>query len=243
MLGVPRYTGAEQNSSRPWYCNGPNWLNECCLLSPASHNLDAKMEYGQIAGNRAIDAKIKYCFQFMSPADVGKFVKRFASLPEVHDTRDERLHVFRELIIGAYLGSEGFQIEYARLIEEKTPDWTILGQGGDPIALIEVVTFHCGVGKTSDRLYTTVQGKFSVYKELADRCGLPYIVGIHVDFEHDVDESEISECLLHDEYGLFALYPEVSGAIFFVIMRASYPMTFHENPHAKRPFVIRSGIF
>jgi hypothetical protein len=201
------------------------------------------VNYGQIAGNRSIDAKIKRCFEFVSEADAEKFVKRFTSLPEVDDTKDERLHAFRELIIGAYLVSEGFCVEHARPIEDKTPDWSILSGAGEPIAFFEVVTFHRGIGPTADRLYTTIQGKFSTYKDLADRHAISYIVGIHVDFEHSVDESEISDCLFHADYGLFSLYPEVSSAIFFVIMRASYLITYYANPHTKRPFVIRSGIF
>jgi hypothetical protein len=201
------------------------------------------MPYGQIAGNSSIDAKIKRCFEFVSEEDARKFILRFASLPEVDDTVDERLHAFRELIIGAYLVTQRFPVEHSRLIEDKTPDWSILGDAGEVKAIVEVVTFHRGAAKTADRLYATIQGKFSTYKGLADRNAIPYVVGIHVDFEHTVDESDISECLLHHEYGLFPVYPEVSGAIFFVITGANYPMSYYQNPHAMRPFFIPDGIF
>ena len=151
--------------------------------------------------------------------------------------------MFRELIIGAYLATQGFRVQYSRLINDKTPDWSILGEADDLRALVEVVTFHRGAGETIDRLYATVQGKFSVYKNLAEQHAIPYVVGIHIDFEESVDNCEISECLFHDEYGLFSLYPEVSGAIFFDIMVASYPMTYYQNPHEKRPFSVPNGIF
>jgi hypothetical protein len=108
---------------------------------------------------------------------------------------------------------------------------------------VEIVTFHPGTGKTGDRLYAKIKGKFSIYKELADQHTLPYVVGIHVDFMHTIDNDDIHVCLFHDEGGLFSLYPEVSGAIFFVVDVASYPITYYQNPYAKRPFVISNGIF
>ncbi|MGA2703913.1 MAG: hypothetical protein ABSH35_22795 [Isosphaeraceae bacterium] len=201
------------------------------------------MKYGQIAGNRSIDAKIKRCFELISEEDASKFERRFANLPKVDDTNDERLHAFRELIIGAYLVTQGFRVQHSRPIEGKTPDWSILGDEDVLDALVEVVTFHRGVGKTTDRLYATIQGKFSTYKDLADRHEIPYVVGIHVDFEHTVDDDEIDDCLFNDQYGLFALYPEVRGAIFCVVDVASYPIRYYRNPDAKRPLTIRDGIF
>ncbi len=201
------------------------------------------MEYGQIAGNRSIDAKIKRCFEFISEKDAKQFVKKFASLPHVEDTIDERLHVFRELIIGAYLVTQGFRVQYSRALDKKTPDWSILGDGDKLTAIVEVVTFHPGKGKTEDRLHATIKGKFSIYKELAEQHRVPYVVGIHVDFMHTIDDADIQDCLFQDEVGLFSLYPEVSGAIFFVVDVASYPITFYQNPYAKRPFVISNGIF
>jgi cellulose biosynthesis protein BcsQ len=40
-----------------------------------------------------------------------------------------------------------------------------------------------------------------------------------------------------DEHGLFSLYPEVSGAIFFVIMRANYPVTFRSLDERRMPII------
>ena len=201
------------------------------------------MEYGRIAGNSSIDAKIKYCFQFIHEDDARQFVKKLASLPQVDDTVDERLHVFRELIIGAYLGRQGLHVRYSKPVDGKTPDWSILADTDALAALVEVVTFHWGAGPTADRLYATVQGKFSTYKNLADRHAIPYVVGIHIDFMASVDTDDIVDCLYHGEYGLFAQYPGVSGAIFFDIMGACYPMTYYRNPQATRPFIIPNGVF
>src|SRR5271157_4646500 len=196
------------------------------------------MEYGQIAGNRSIDAKIKRCFEFISEKDAKQFVKKFASLPHVDGTIDERLHLFRELIIGAYLVTQGFRVQYSRPLDKKTPDWSILGDVDKLTALVEVVTFHPGKGKTKDRLYAKIEGQFSIYKDLAEQHSVPYVVGIHVDFMHTIDDDDIYDCLFHGKDGLFSLYPEVSGAMFFVVDVASYPITYYQNPHAKRPFVI-----
>jgi hypothetical protein len=147
------------------------------------------------------------------------------------------------VIIGAYFAAQGLHVRYSWPVDGKTPDWCILGKADDLKAITEVVTFHRGAGKTVDRLYATIQGKFSVYEQLADQHAIPYIVGIHIDFEESVDEDEISECLVHPEYGLFAGYPEVSGAIFFDLIVASYPIMYYQNPHAKRPFAVPDGVF
>ena len=200
------------------------------------------MDNEQIAGNRSIDRKIKQCFEVISRDDAAKIRKKFADLPKNETTQDERLHLFRELIFGAYLTSQGFRVQYSREIDDKTPDWSMLGDGDKLDGLAEVVTFHPGRGSQSDRLYARIQGKFSIYKDLADQQEVPYVVGIHVDFSHEVEEADIRDCLFHEDYGLFALYPEVSGAMFFVIDVNRYPMTYYQNPYAKRSLFIPNGI-
>ena len=81
------------------------------------------MKYGQIAGSKSVNAAIYRCFEFISETDARSFVKKFAT--QRHDN-DQVMCAFRELILGAFLGSRGLTVESERPIEGKTPDWTIV---------------------------------------------------------------------------------------------------------------------
>ena len=61
------------------------------------------MDDAPIAGNKSIDRKIKECFSLIAPEDVATIHKKLLELPRVDHTQDERLHLFRTLIFGAYL--------------------------------------------------------------------------------------------------------------------------------------------
>jgi hypothetical protein len=200
------------------------------------------MDNAPIAGNRSIDRKIKECFALITPEDADKIRRKFAELPRLDDTQDERLHLFRELILGAYLTTLGRRVRYARLLDGLTPDWSLLDQSGELEGIVEVFTFHPGAQPVSDRLYGKAEEKFLAYRELAARHEIPFVVGIHVDFTHDVDESDIRDCLYNEEYGLLVRFPEASGALFSVIDVNRYPIEYYPSPHARWPIEIPNGI-
>jgi len=62
------------------------------------------MEYGQIAGNKSLNEKIYHYFKYISGEDAKKFVNKFSSQDE-----EQVMHTFRELVLGAYLASNGFR--------------------------------------------------------------------------------------------------------------------------------------
>ena len=200
------------------------------------------MKYGVIAGNSSINRTIYRCFEHIREEDAHALAKKFLSLPRTEDN-DERMHTFRELILGAFLGTLGHRVIHERPVCGKTPDWSIVNQDDALLAIVEVVNFNAGRGSNVDRLYAATQGKFTTYKQLAEDQGVPYIVGIHGDFFADVEPDEMEEVLFHPDYGLFRAYPEVSGVLFFVVSVSSYPITYHPSPNATRPFDIPSGIF
>jgi len=58
-------------------------------------------EYGEIAGNSSINQCIYRCFDYICK---------------------EVMHIFRELILGAYLGFNNFKIRYEFKIKDLSPD-------------------------------------------------------------------------------------------------------------------------
>jgi hypothetical protein len=220
------------------------------------------MKYGIIAGNSSINRKIYACFEHISERDARSFVKKFAEQP--HE-ETQVMHTFRELLVGAYLGSRGFSVANEHLIGSKTPDWSILGHGGSPRAIIEVVNFHIdrtteeqierqfrqgqawagwrGETPNTDRLYSALQRKFAAYKDLASQFGLPYIVCVHGDFLANVQLDELDNCLLVAEHSLFQAYAHVSGVLFFEIDRSDYVFKYRANPTATIQFPLPDGVF
>ncbi len=88
------------------------------------------VKYGQIAGNTSINAMIYRCFEYICEEDQRKFVKKFREQP--HDS-DQIKHTFRELVLGAYLGSNSFRVKHDYVIDDQTPDWSILDMEGQSI--------------------------------------------------------------------------------------------------------------
>ena len=105
------------------------------------------MKYGQIAGNKHINAFIYHCFEHISEEDVQKFVKKFR---EQTQDSSEIMHTFRELILGAYLCSIGLRGRYDYSIDGKTPDWSIFGQDSSLCALVELTNFHLDLATESE---------------------------------------------------------------------------------------------
>ncbi len=173
------------------------------------------------------------------------------------------MHLFRELLVGAYLRLNGHKAVYEREVAGKTPDWCVVKRDDRPEAIVEVMTFHidqrtdddiwetwksrptwCGfLGNNSPRLYSKMHSKFSKYASLAEEEHLPYVLSLHGDFFADVEAKEIEECLLSGDTGLLALYPAVSGFLYFEIQGGTYIFKYTANPHAISPFYIPDGVF
>ena len=214
------------------------------------------MKYGRIAGNDSINEMIYRCFKHISQQDVPKFVKRFREQP--HD-ETQVLHTFRELILGAYLGSRGLRIRYAQQVAGKTPDWCIIDQGSAVRCVVELVNFHTdkstedaierklgagevsGVWKESNvpRLYQRIVDKAGAYKAVITARGLAYVVAIFSMSTANVTLKEVEQCLRGRRYDAFGLYPELSGVLFF--QEGRYKFFYVANPNAQRPIDLPSG--
>lgn len=208
------------------------------------------MKHGQISENKSINEAIYECFQHLENADVERFVSEFRSQP--HDEH-QVLHTFRELVLGSYLARNGFRVRAYQKYGGREPDWSILGQGGELLALIDIVNFHAGqktetyVHKTlaegkvaapeideeanSLRFYQSVKKKCTVYHDLIESRNIPYVIGFFPQFEIVVDRFQIMENLYSGDSGLFRSgddggYPNVSGLV-------NYPdLTLPDSPNS-----------
>ena len=221
-------------------------------------------KYGQIAGNSSINAMIYYCFKYICEHDERKFVNEFQVQP--HDS-DQIMHTFRELVLGAYLASRGFGVKHDLVIDNQTPDWSILDVEGELIAgIVELTTFH--IDKATDneiegqrrargmaaywrdknkdnveRLYHSIWAKARKYRSLTQKRQVPYAVGVFGEFKAIVDFEEVSLCLFDAETGLFGKYPELSGVLYFEECSGRYSFKYASNPDALHKMTLPDGVF
>jgi hypothetical protein len=219
------------------------------------------MKYGQLAGNRRINDTIYRCFEHLREEDVRKFVQKFRKQP--HD-QNQVLHTFRELLVGAFLASNGFNVRYDHEIDGKTPDWSILNDALEALCIIEVTNFHidkvtedamkqkvefgdtwCGfVQPNNDRLYQRLQEKNDKYEKLAKKHNISYVVAVFGDFMADLEPEELQECLFKDHTGgLFKQCPTLSGVLSFEESLGQYIFKYIQNPKPDKPICFPSRVF
>lgn len=218
------------------------------------------MEYGEISGNTKINATIYRCFEFIDQEDAGKFVRKFRDQPP---DKVQIMHTFRELILGAYLASRSFRVKAEYRLGGKTPDWCILREALEPECMVELTNFHPDADTSEDivrqirekglwcnfmrpnteRLYQAIWKKADTYRALAEKHQIAYVIAVFGEFTADVEDAELDECLFDEEHGLFKLYHDVSGVLFFTESAGQYQFTYRVNPSAVRRFVVPGGWF
>jgi len=231
------------------------------LILPKQNASPAYRKYGQIAGNTAIDATIYRCFRHIREEDVRKFVKKFREQP---DEGEQIMHTLRELIVGAYLGSNGFEVRHEYLIGRKTPDWCIMSQTGAPECIVELINFHVDMATDIDieeqlrskgiawvwlphsdeRLYDRVWRKAQAYKALVEALQVAYVIAIFSDFKVPVHwEEELYPSLTGAEDGLFKLYAHITGVLHFEVTSKGYVFGYAGNPDALTTMHLPNGVF
>ncbi len=226
----------------------------------AAAQADIPMKYGPVAGNKSINATIYRCFKLIEEDDQRAFVKKFQRQP--HDG-DQVLHTFRELLLGAFLASNGFRVAHERPLDGKTPDWSILTDEGQLQCIVEGMTFHCGQtterkimrsvetqgtwfgypGPHDDRLHCALEAKASAYKALVEQADVAYVIGVFAHFHTALDADEVREVVLTSDDCLFVHRPQVSGVLLFEEASGPYRFSYIQNPSAHRSIDIPSGLF
>lgn len=221
------------------------------------------MKHGQIASNQHLNALIYRCFEYVGEENEQNFARKFREQPA---TSDQIMHTARELILGAYLCLNGFAARYEYMIDRQTPDWSILDDMATVIGLIELANFH--IDQTTEkeidkqrqtkglasywrdgnrdnvgRLYACIQNKAQTYCALAGNLKVPYVVALFADFRAGIDLEEVRLCLFEEKTGLFSIYPEVGGVLFFEESFGRYLFHYLDNPNALRVFDIPNGAF
>lgn len=218
------------------------------------------MKYGQISGNSSINNMIYRCFEFLHDGDARKFVRKFE-----HELNDNTqvLHTFRELILGAFLASNGFDVRHEHVLAGKYPDWCILNESSAPQAIVELTNFHVDqaseikietsrrasgmwfewMPNNASRLYESIRRKANVYKDLVEESGCPYVIAVFGEFTAAVNSDELNESLYAGESGIFVQHEWVSGVLFFEEQSGLYRFTYLPNPIALRNIYIPNGSF
>ncbi len=220
-------------------------------------------EYGKISDNLSINQCIYHCFKYICKEDQKKFLKKFRK--NAHDS-DEIMHIFRELILGAYLGYSNHKIKYEFNINGQTPDWSVATNNSKSDCIIELVNFHIDK-KTEkqiqahweksqvffffrdqnkdnlDRLHQSILHKIQKYRKLASELKIPYIISLYIDFKITVDIDEVKKCIFEKGINLFKKYPEVSGLLYFRESKGKYIFKYLQNQHALNKVEIADGFF
>jgi len=220
------------------------------------------MEYGQLSGNSSINKTIYKSFEYICEKDIKKFVKVFRYTKLQTEIENQALHTYRELILGAYLGANGLTVRHDYSVDNKTPDWCIVDNAGAVIGIIELTNFHIdklteeeieeqmkanGIAlyhaDNINRLYQCIWYKARIYQDLARKFQIPYVVAVFGWFEAGVDSEEIQRCIFDKDIGVFKMYPEVSGLIYFRESLGQYLFDYARNPSALHRIELPGGAF
>jgi hypothetical protein len=208
------------------------------------------MRFGVISGNDAINARIYTALEHIHPDDAPKLVAKFRD----HTTDKQSFHTFRELLVGSHLRANGLDARYECAVEGKTPDWTLLRDGVEPIELIDVTTIHqryaldaeIGRALASGRIWSgwggippehvhgKIDAKAGAYAALAAHMQIAYTVFVHGEFTSFLDAGDIEE-VVSGEQGVFETRPYLSGVGFFSHANGIDTYSYFENPNAARP--------
>jgi hypothetical protein len=218
---------------------------------------EAGVKYGMIASGSVVNEAIYQCFERIPEKEARKFVRRFAEQP--HEGV-QVMHTFRELIAGAFLAQQGYEVESDPIIDGKTPDWSF--KNDCQHGLLELVNLHADkktetevttamrkegsafywMGSNVDRLYPRIWDKARAYKKIVETLRLSYVVCVFGEFIANVTMEEVQECVSKREDGLFQMYPCVSGVLFFMQGAGQYFFEYTPNPSAAKPCELPAGV-
>jgi hypothetical protein len=176
------------------------------------------------------------------------------------------MHTFRELVLGAYLISGGFSARYEYSVGAQTPDWCIMNDQGTIIGVVELVNFHVDKATEDEidrqwkdesiaavwrdanksnveRLYHCIWRKAQVYLRLVEKLTVPYVIAVFADLRAALDLEEVRTCLFNDGSGIFEMYPEVSGLLYFEERGGQYQFRYIHNSLALHSMDLPNGTF
>ena len=219
------------------------------------------MKYGQLVQGNRVNKFIYHCFDLIPEKEVIKLIKKFRNYS---NNLDQQRHTFSELILGAFLHSEGYNAKYEIALNGITPDWTIV-KDNSIFCIIELVNFQIDFATRKEikknllpgnviafwrdeskdnvsRLWHILKIKFQKYHKNVNKLDMPFVVGIYPEFIASITLDELRFCLLNEQSGLFHNYPEVSG-VFHIYESKGYIFNYINNPTSSQRFDLPNGKF
>lgn len=208
------------------------------------------MQFGKLAGNDHINARIYDLLDGLHPSDVSAFVRKFRS-----DYDEQCFHTYRELILGVHLRRRGWNARFEQSIGGRKPDWIVLNEQNEATDIVDVVTLHQRrvsemdissslsahglwtgwITIPPDHLYSKIHQKANAYADLVECTRLPYVVAPFSEFTASIDDEEVHHVLYELHGGLFAEAPTLAGVIFFREQSGEYGFTDFSNLTATHP--------
>ncbi len=221
------------------------------------------MDKKVIAGNNLENDIVNLCFKYISEEDAKLFTRKFSQ--QSNDSVQIK-HTLRELILGAYISSQGYRVKAEFNYYGKTPDWCIMDDKKNIISIIELTNFHIDKGTENiinhnlknkkptwywrdgnkdniKRLYQNFCNKAQVYRQLVKADCLPYIIAVFIDSLCLIDSDELKSILYNNNTGLFNLYPEITSVIVFNKGNGTYLFNNYYNPNELKIIQLMDGIF
>lgn len=169
------------------------------------------------SGNHAIDQSIHEMLAFFDAQSQTRMHRAILNAKKALEKhKDENTdagarHIFREFIPAYELNRNGFNFEYEKKIQGRTPDWL------DDIKkiLMESYTFERGgTGTFYSRLSTAIDGKCHKYQNIVDEMALSLIISVHLDFLSGID---LDDCMddVKSFSSIFKNNPVLTGILFF----------------------------
>jgi hypothetical protein len=173
--------------------------------------------------NNSINKEIANLLTMFDPISKRKMEKaiicKFRNLKKQHESKNttiekydsEARHIFREFIIGAKLNEFGYNFEYEKNIENKTPDWIDENQN----ILIDSYTYErSGRSDLYTRLTDNIEGKCNKYRNIIKKNNYKFIVSVYIDFYTSYSFEDIKE---NSEkiWNIFNYNSNLWGIIFF----------------------------
>lgn len=210
------------------------------------------MRYGQIAGNDSINATIYDCFGLIDERDHRAFVKKF----ERQRGTEQVMHTYRELTFGALLAKNGLVVRSEPELKGKTPDWGILGEGGELKAILDVLNCNLvanlaqqleidlakkRVGAfwypeelSSQRLWSNLDEKCAKYRDLIEDLDIPFVIGLFFPLKNPMSYNTMCDVCRDSEANIMQKHPHLSG----ILLGFEASMHFAPMPsqYATRPF-------
>lgn len=221
------------------------------------------MKYDQITDIKEVKKIIYHCFELLCKEDRQRFEKKLYKQP---GNPDQKKHTLNELILGAYLSAMGFKVRYEYSVANETPDWCVLDNKLAVISIVELVNFHRdkdteneidkqmqakggaifwsreNLPKYRDRLYYHIRNKMQKYQALIKELRAPYIVAICPDWRAGTNFEKLLPCLHDNESdGLFKMYQDVGGVLYFEGNLEQYSFRYEQNPNTLQKFDLPSG--